>query len=897
MGDVGRGGDRGRGGGAGAVHDDRGFRPRLPRLRGEGEAGVRGRTERWPTRPSSPGRSSRSATAASRASCGAWAASAIAPLDRPRTTSTAPAGGSSRRSARPAGCAPSCRRPMAGCAPASTCARSASPARRSPITTGSPISPSPCRGSAPAPITLFGSEELKQRYLPPVGAGRGDRGLRALRARGRLRRRGDGRPRRRRTAPDHVRIDGEKTWISNGGIADHYVVFARTGEAPGAKGLSAFVVDADAPGLDDRRAHRGDRAASARDAALRGLPRAARAAHRRRRARASRSRWRRSTCSARRSARRRSASRGARSTRRSARAATRQLFGAPLGDLQLTQAALADMATASMRRRSSSTAPPGRRTAARRASRARRRWRRCYATEAAQGVIDKAVQLFGGLGVTQGRQGRGALPRDPGAAHLRGRDRGAEDRHRARDAEAGAAPPAESRVSRRWPSPAARRLTSPLHGRGERDVATPPISTPSRATTCRRAEQWPDFLFTRPELQYPARLNCVHALPRPLDRGGPGRCALPHRPGRDADLCASSHERVNRIANVLVGELGLVPGSRVLLRSANTPMMVAAYLAVLKAGGVVVATMPLLRAQEIAYPIDKAQIALALCDHRLSEELEKARPLAPGLAAHRLLGRRRAGRPRGADGRRLAATSRPSTPPRTTSASSASPPAPPASRRARCISIATCSRSATPTARNVLRAEPDDRFIGSPPLAFTFGLGGARAVPAARRRLDGAAREGDARTSSCRRSQRHRATVCFTAPTAYRAMLGQARRARRLIPAQMRLGRRAAAEGDLRRLAGRDRAQAAWTASARPRCCTSSSPRARTRSGPARPASRCRATRRRSSTRTARDAAAGRGRPARGARPDRLPLPRRRAPARTTCENGWNVTGDTYRHG
>ena len=75
---------------------------------------------------------------------------------------------------------------------------------------------------------------------------------------------------------------------------------------------------------------------------------------------------------------------------------------------------------------------------------------------------------------------------------------------------------------------------------------------------------------------------------------------------------------MNRIANVLVGKLGLVPGNRVLLRAANKPMMVAAYLAVLKAGGVVVATMPLLRARELAYPIDKAKIALALCDHRLA---------------------------------------------------------------------------------------------------------------------------------------------------------------------------------------------------------------------------------------------------------------------------------------
>src|SRR2546428_13801979 len=90
-------------------------------------------------------------------------------------------------------------------------------------------------------------------------------------------------------------------------------------------------------------------------------------------------------------------------------------------------------------------------------------------------------------------------------------------------------------------------------------------------------------------------------------------------------------ERVNRIANVLTRSLGLMPGHRVLLRGPNNPMMVAAYLAVVKTGAIVVATMPLLRAKEIAYPTAKAKIRLALCDHRLAEAMEKARPLAPEL--------------------------------------------------------------------------------------------------------------------------------------------------------------------------------------------------------------------------------------------------------------------------
>ena len=119
---------------------------------------------------------------------------------------------------------------------------------------------------------------------------------------------------------------------------------------------------------------------------------------------------------------------------------------------------------------------------------------------------------------------------------------------------------------------------------------------------------WPQFVFTRPELQYPERLNCCTAF---LDRWvAEGRGDAPCLIAPTETLTyAQLQERVNRIANVLVGRLGLVPGTRVLLRSPNNPMMVAAFFAVLKAGGVAVATMPLLRAREIAYPLNKAQIA------------------------------------------------------------------------------------------------------------------------------------------------------------------------------------------------------------------------------------------------------------------------------------------------
>src|SRR5262249_224043 len=133
-----------------------------------------------------------------------------------------------------------------------------------------------------------------------------------------------------------------------------------------------------------------------------------------------------------------------------------------------------------------------------------------------------------------------------------------------------------------------------------------------------------------PELQYPERLNCVTEL---LDRWvAEGRGGEPCLLSMFENLSYTElAERVKRIANVLTRDLGMVPGDRVLLRAPNNPMMVAAYLAVIKAGGVVVATMPLLRAKEIGYVLAKAKIRFALCDARLAEEMEKAKAAAPAL--------------------------------------------------------------------------------------------------------------------------------------------------------------------------------------------------------------------------------------------------------------------------
>jgi 2-aminobenzoate-CoA ligase len=282
-------------------------------------------------------------------------------------------------------------------------------------------------------------------------------------------------------------------------------------------------------------------------------------------------------------------------------------------------------------------------------------------------------------------------------------------------------------------------------------------------------ELWPEFKFTRPEFQYPARLNCVsYFVDRWVEAGhGEAPCII------SPDVSYSYrelHELVNRIANVLVGKLGLVTGGRVLLRAANNPMMVATYLAVLKAGGIVVATMPLLRAKELAYPIQKAKIALALCDGKLSDEMEKAKAIAPELRRVVYWGSHQAGSledliadasmeftavDTAADDICLIAF---------TSGTTGDPKGTMHFHR---DMLAVCDGYA----RNVLRAQQQDRFIGSAPLAFTFGFGGVlfpMHIGASFVLLDKAGPD-----ELLAAIERYKVTVCFTAPTAYRAILGK----------------------------------------------------------------------------------------------------------------------------
>jgi len=284
------------------------------------------------------------------------------------------------------------------------------------------------------------------------------------------------------------------------------------------------------------------------------------------------------------------------------------------------------------------------------------------------------------------------------------------------------------------------------------------------------AEEWPHFVFNRPEIVYPDRVNCAVEL---LDRWIGG--------GEDARRClisasetlsyAALAERVNRIANVLTRELGMVPGNRVLLRGPNSPMMAAAYLAVIKAGGVVVPTMPLLRAKEIVYPLTKAQIRFAFCDARLADEMEQARAQAPQL--ERVIYWEAAGpeslqtlmaKP-GYD--EFAACDTASDDVCLIAFTSGTTGEPKGTMHFHRDLLATCDTYG----RHVLRAAADDVFIGSPPIAFTFGLGGALLFPlragAASILLERAPPEELIAAIAA-----ERATICFSAPTAYRMMLG-----------------------------------------------------------------------------------------------------------------------------
>jgi 2-aminobenzoate-CoA ligase len=286
-------------------------------------------------------------------------------------------------------------------------------------------------------------------------------------------------------------------------------------------------------------------------------------------------------------------------------------------------------------------------------------------------------------------------------------------------------------------------------------------------------EAWPEFIFELPELRYPDRLNCATALlDDALARGWGGRTAI-RAPGGLVWTYAELDAIANRIARVLVEDFALVPGNRVLLRAPNNPMHAACWFAVMKAGGIAVGSMPLLRAMELTEIVNRAAISHALCDARLAAELDAARPLCPTLANVALFGSDAAD---GLDAR-LAAKA-PSFAAVDTAAddvaliafTSGTTGKPKGTMHFHRDLLAICDC----WPRSTLRASPDDLFTGSPPLAFTFGLGGLLLFPlrigAATLLLEKA--PPDVLLPAI---AEHRASVLFTAPTSYRAMASRVR--------------------------------------------------------------------------------------------------------------------------
>jgi len=282
--------------------------------------------------------------------------------------------------------------------------------------------------------------------------------------------------------------------------------------------------------------------------------------------------------------------------------------------------------------------------------------------------------------------------------------------------------------------------------------------------------QWPELLLERPEFQYPERLNVgVELTDKMVERGFGDHTALIGNGRRRTykELADWS----NRLAHALTENYGVKPGHRVLIRSGNNPALVAAWLAASKAGAVVVNTMPLLRAGELGKIVDKAEIKLALTDSRIADELVacakdskflKQVVSFDGTSNHDAeLDRialdkevRFEAVPTGRDDVALLGF---------TSGTTGEPKATAHFHRDLLI-------IADGYAREVLNVTPADVFVGSPPLAFTFGLGGLAIFPL-RFGATATLLENASPANMIQIIETYKATICFTAPTAYRAMM------------------------------------------------------------------------------------------------------------------------------
>ena len=292
-------------------------------------------------------------------------------------------------------------------------------------------------------------------------------------------------------------------------------------------------------------------------------------------------------------------------------------------------------------------------------------------------------------------------------------------------------------------------------------------------------ELQPQFVFDLPQLQFPERMNCVtELLDKHVAQGRGDRLCI-QAPGLRWTY-AQLQAKANQIANVLTRDLGLVPGNRVLLCGPNNPMMVACWFGVIKAGGIAVAAMPLLRAKELSAIVDIAQISHALCDDALRAEVQGAQEKCDTLNAVRYFNVKT----EGVDDALEALMDKASAEFTTLDTAATDT----------CLLGFTSGTTGVPKAtmhfhrdvmaicacwpQSVLQANADDVFIGSPPVAFTFGLGGQVLFPMAigasmallekagpQQLVDGLEQFG--------------ATVMFTAPTSYRVMSQQGERIRK----------------------------------------------------------------------------------------------------------------------
>lgn len=294
-------------------------------------------------------------------------------------------------------------------------------------------------------------------------------------------------------------------------------------------------------------------------------------------------------------------------------------------------------------------------------------------------------------------------------------------------------------------------------------------------------EAWPEFRFNA-DTQYPERLNCaVELLDRHAREGRGERVAIRYRTdsGHATVTYAQLAALTNRIAHVLTEDMGLVPGNRVLLRGPNNLMMAASWLATVKAGLIAVPTMPLLRAKELKQIIDKAEVSAALCDVRLRDELD-ANMRAGGEYHCPVLTQALCFNGEGEGSLEAAIAGKPDQYEACDTAADDI-----------CLIAFTSGTTGQPKGtvhfhrdvlamcdlfpRHVLRPGPDDVFCGTPPLAFTFGLGGMLCFPL---RVGASTVLAEKLTPETLLAliQDFRATIVFTAPTFYRQMAALAPR-------------------------------------------------------------------------------------------------------------------------